>query len=67
MTHIIKTKSAPYSKAQMFDLVADFEKYPNFLPFCHRATLKSLSDNLVQGTLYIDKGPLKSLLPRKIS
>lgn len=59
VTHIIKKKSAPYSKAQMFDLVANFERYPAFLPFCQRATLKHLADNIVEGTLYIDKGPFK--------
>jgi coenzyme Q-binding protein COQ10 len=31
----------PYTPAQMFDLVADVEQYPKFLPLCEALTLKS--------------------------
>ncbi|MBT5080324.1 MAG: hypothetical protein HOM62_07095, partial [Rhodospirillaceae bacterium] len=27
-------KILPYTQAQMFDLVADIERYPEFLPWC---------------------------------
>lgn len=59
MAHIIKTKLTRYDKSQMFDLVADFERYPDFLPFCQRAVAKYLPDNQIQGTLFINKGPFK--------
>lgn len=29
----------PYTPEQMFDLVADIEKYPEFLPWCSRARI----------------------------
>lgn len=34
MTERRTTTTVPYSAAQMFDLVADVEKYPEFLPWC---------------------------------
>lgn len=59
MAHIIKTQSSPYSAQQMFDLVAHFEHYPDFLPFCTRASSKVVSENQVHGTLFIHKGPFR--------
>lgn len=59
MAHIIKTQSSPYSASQMFDLVANFEHYPDFLPFCTRASSKIIKENEVHGTLFIHKGPFK--------
>ena len=35
------TRRVPYTPAQMFDLVADVEQYPRFLPLCEALTLKS--------------------------
>jgi len=33
--HIVKRSVlVPYSRQQMFDLVADVEKYPDFMPWC---------------------------------
>lgn len=34
MTERRTTTEVPYSAAQMFDLVADIERYPEFLPWC---------------------------------
>ncbi len=31
----------PFTPAQMFDLVADIERYPEFLPLCEELTLRS--------------------------
>lgn len=59
MTHIIKTHSTPYSAEQLFDLVADFERYPTFLPFCTHASTQRISDDQVNGTLFVSKGPFK--------
>jgi coenzyme Q-binding protein COQ10 len=33
-------KYLPYSPAQLFDLVADVEKYPEFLPWCVAARIR---------------------------
>jgi coenzyme Q-binding protein COQ10 len=34
-------RNVPQSPVQMFDLVADVEKYPEFLPLCDALTVKS--------------------------
>lgn len=34
MPHRTDTVRVPFSAAQMFDLVADIERYPEFLPWC---------------------------------
>lgn len=43
----------------MFDLVAHFEHYPDFLPFCTHANSRSVGENQVHGTLFIHKGPFR--------
>ena len=34
------TRRVPFSPRQMFDLVADVERYPEFLPFCEALAVK---------------------------
>src|SRR5262245_4094819 len=34
------TRRVPFAPSQMFDLVADVEKYPQFLPLCEGLTVK---------------------------
>ncbi len=36
-----ETKHLPYSPRQMYDLVADVAKYPQFLPWCAAARVRS--------------------------
>jgi coenzyme Q-binding protein COQ10 len=43
----------PFSPAQMYDLVADIEKYPLFLPWCSGARIRERRDNLVVADLMI--------------
>ena len=33
-------RRVPYSAAQMFDLVADVERYPEFVPLCHSLKIR---------------------------
>lgn len=35
------TRTVPHSPRQMFDLVADVERYPDFLPLCEALTVRS--------------------------
>jgi len=35
------TRTVPHSQRQMFDLVADVERYPEFLPLCEALTVRS--------------------------
>ena len=38
-----ETRMLPYSAEQMYDLVADVEKYPEFLPWCAAARIRTRS------------------------
>lgn len=44
---------SPYSPQQLFDLVADIEKYPEFLPWCRAARILERKDNEFLGELII--------------
>lgn len=59
MPQILKSKKVPYSPAQMFDLVADVERYPDFLPWCYAAQLDKRDDKEIIGTLTVEKGGLR--------
>lgn len=49
-----ETVILPYSKAQIFDLVMDIEKYPEFLPWCHAAKmLHRIGDDILYADLEI--------------
>jgi len=41
MTTHSETRVLPYTADQMFDLVADVKSYPEFLPWCSAARIKS--------------------------
>jgi coenzyme Q-binding protein COQ10 len=43
----------PYSPEQLFDLVADVERYPEFLPWCVGARVRERKPNLVVADLLI--------------
>lgn len=44
----------PYSQTQLFDLVADIERYPEFLPWCVGARIrKRLPDGTMEADLVI--------------
>jgi len=44
MPGIRETRSLPYSAEQMFDLVADVDRYPEFLPWIAAARVRSDSE-----------------------
>ncbi len=48
-----ETRELPYSAAQLFDLVADIGRYPEFLPWCKRARIISADQKLVTADLVI--------------
>src|SRR5690625_3831475 len=43
----------PHSPAQMFDLVADLEKYPDFMPWCGGSTVQERNDQGMQASIVI--------------
>ena len=56
---ITKSKKLPFSPEQMFELVADVEKYPEFLPWCGGAVLRKRDEQEIIGTLTLAKGGLR--------
>lgn len=48
------TRSVPHSPRQMFDLVADVERYPEFLPLCEALTVRSRKDGEAKSLLIAD-------------
>jgi coenzyme Q-binding protein COQ10 len=51
-THAEK-KLLPYTREQLFDLVADIERYPEFLPWCVGARIREQKGNEILGDLLI--------------
>ena len=51
-THAEK-KLLPYTREQLFDLVADIERYPEFLPWCVGARIRERRGNEIVGDLLI--------------
>lgn len=51
-THAEK-KLLPYRPEQLFDLVADIERYPQFLPWCVGARIRERKGNEIVGDLLI--------------
>src|SRR6266446_8869643 len=51
-THAEK-RVLPYTAEQLFDLVADVERYPEFLPWCVGARIRERRDDLVVADLLI--------------
>ncbi len=43
----------PYSPDQLFDLVADIERYPEFLPWCRAARIRRREGNTLHADLVI--------------
>ena len=46
-------KPLPYSAEEMFDLVADIERYPEFLPWCVGTRIRSRDGDLVVADMVI--------------
>jgi ribosome-associated toxin RatA of RatAB toxin-antitoxin module len=59
MRKVQRSAIVPYSPAQMFDLVADLERYPEFLPWCAAARLIERDARHLRGSLTMAQGPLQ--------
>lgn len=53
MTHHSDRRELPYRAEDMFDLVADVGKYPEFLPWCRAARIRTKTDTLLVADLVI--------------
>ena len=48
-----ESRFVPYTPAQMFELVADIEKYPDFLPWCVGARIRKRAGTVMVADLLI--------------
>lgn len=58
MQVVERSAIVPFSPAQMFALVNDVPRYPEFLPWCDGAHSERLSDGEVRATVKVSKGLL---------
>ncbi len=56
-----------YRPEQMFDLVAEVEKYPQFLPWCAAARVKSRNQERLLADLTIAFGPFRESFGSRVS
>jgi coenzyme Q-binding protein COQ10 len=60
-------KLVPYRPDQMFDLVADVGKYPQFLPWCVGARVRSHVGNDLVADLTIGFGPFRESFTSRVT
>ena len=56
-----------YRPEQLFDLVADIGKYPQFLPWCVAARVRSRTDELLHADLTIGFGPFRESFASRVT
>ncbi len=59
MREITRSALVPYTPQQMFALVADVEKYPQFLPWCLGAQIVERTADQIIASLELGKGGLR--------
>ncbi len=59
MTQVDRSALVLHTAEQMFDLINDVERYPQFLPWCASVDVVSRSDEELVATLHLSKGGLK--------
>lgn len=59
MAQVDRSALVLHTAEQMFDLINDVERYPEFLPWCSRTEVVSRSESELVATLYLSKAGLK--------
>lgn len=59
MRKVSRSALVPYTAAEMYALVEDFEAYPEFLPWCIGATLHSRNDATLEASLEMQRGGIR--------
>lgn len=57
----------PYTPEQLFDLVADIERYPEFLPWCIRASVRSRTEQEMLADLTVGFGPFRETYTSRVT
>lgn len=60
MRRVNRTALVPFSPAQMYALVEDVERYPEFLPWCPGATLHERDEQTLRASIQIGLAGLSS-------
>jgi coenzyme Q-binding protein COQ10 len=60
-------KIIPYRPDQLFDLVADVGKYPEFLPWCVGARVRSRTEKELVADLTIGFGPIRESFTSRVT
>lgn len=56
-----------YSPEQLFDLVADVGAYPQFLPWCVKAVIRSRTEHELVADLSVGFGPFRETFTSRVS
>lgn len=59
MTQVDRSALVLHTAEEMFDLINDVERYPEFLPWCSSTEIISRTDDELVATLFLSKGGLK--------
>ena len=62
-----ETRTVGYTATQMFDLVADVGRYPQFLPWCVAARVRSSTPTELVADLTIGFGPLRESFTSRVT
>ncbi len=58
MTQVDRSALVLHTAEEMFDLINDVERYPEFLPWCAKTEVVSRTDKELVATLFLSKGGL---------
>jgi ribosome-associated toxin RatA of RatAB toxin-antitoxin module len=60
MREVKRSALVPHPPERMFELIADVERYPEFVPWCTRASIEERREREVVATLAVRRGPLRA-------
>ncbi len=65
------TRRVPFSAQQMFDVVADVERYPQFLPLCEALAVRSRAeqgpDSILTATMTVGYGAIRESFTSRVT
>lgn len=59
MPKISQSTLMPYSQEALFNLINQVDNYPEFMPFCTKASIKEQSEDHLLASVTLQKGPLQ--------
>lgn len=60
MREVRRSALLPYPPEAIYGLVADIERYPDFLPWCAAATVTARAQDEITATLSFESGPARA-------